>query len=166
MFSKKNIIIFFRYLWLMLALSLVLYVISNNIITERELIYNLDFSQNIRQDVRGWYPESRVKYIEKNNELFVIGEPIYMQIYVPADFDSLSINGTIDFSDEELKLGIKQKDSSWFWQNVVDKDVNLEFPLQEASHEANKIEIILSIPDHSDLSSIYLKNNWQLTFTR
>lgn len=163
--THRHIILFFRYLWLILAFSLLMYVISNNIITQRDWSYSLDFSESISRDTKGWYPEARVKYLS-DDKLLIKGEPIYYQIYMPIEFDTLSIEGNIEFNNETLNLGLKQKDGSWFWQNINSNNVALDFPLQNASRKSNKLEMILSVPDLDNSSEIYLKNDWRLNFKR
>ncbi|MDP2812117.1 MAG: hypothetical protein Q8O32_00275 [bacterium] len=166
--DKKPIIYFFRYLCLALALALILFVLSQAVFTGRTLIYNLDFSQSLSRDIVGWYPESRVAQVSNstNSTLNILAEPIYLKIYSPVDFKTLTISGQLHKNDQGANLGLRQKDASWFFQSIVSDDFRLDFDLSNAQIKRNQLEIILSIPDLNDDSNISLVNNWIITLSR
>ena len=95
--NKFKIVALFRYFWLMVAVIIIGYVLNKSIVTERLLIHNLDFSQSISADITGWYPESRALFDHNTEQLVVLGEPIYLQFYLPVKFDTLTIKGSINF---------------------------------------------------------------------
>lgn len=169
-FNQKLIIKVFRYIWLAGALFLILFILHKGIYTKRDLVYDLDFSQSLTRDIRGWYPESRFTRSSSSSirdAYDVIGEPLYMKIYVPVDFDLMTVTGSFYFdNDATVRLGLKQKDGSWQWQDIKDKDFSLSFDLKNAQTKNNQLEIILSLPEISDVSVASLVNNWQITLSR
>ncbi len=161
--KKTPITNIFKYIWWLLALATILYIVSQNIVTQRVLTYNLDFKQSISRDITGWYPEVRTKF---SNNLEVLAEPIYLQAYVPAKFNNLNIKGDLDFVDENIRLGLKQDNNIWLWQDITDKSFSLDFDLKTAQVYRNKLELILSIPDLNSGSNVALTNNWQLILSK
>jgi len=164
--NKLKIVSICKYLWLIIATALILYIINQSVITERNLVYKLDFKESISRDITGWYPESRTLFNEESNKLAILGEPIYLQVYLPIKFDVLTIKGQADFADEDFRLGLKQSDGSWLFKEIGDNNISVFFSLENAQIKRNKIELILSVPDLKATSSISLNNNWQLFLSR
>ena len=166
--DKKSIIYFFRYLCLALALAVIFFILSRAIFTGRTLIYNLDFSQSLSRDIVGWYPESRVAQVSSstNSTLNILAEPIYLKIYSPVDFRTMTIQGDVNKQDKDIRLGLRQKDGSWFFHSIASNNFRLDFDLSNAQIKRNQLEIILSIPDLSADSNISLVNNWIITLSR
>lgn len=159
-----SIIIIFRWLWIILACLLVLFIISKNIYTARTLTYNLDFAHSLNQNYRGWYPETRAVF--DDNVLLITGQPIYLKVYLPAKFDTMSIVGSWSTASTTVKLGLKQEDDTWFYKDMDLQDWSANFSLQGAKIYRNQIELIISIPDYQSDQMLYLDNNWQLVFKR
>ena len=164
--KKISIVYFFRYLWLIIAIIVVLTVLSKAVFTKRSLVYNLDFNQSISRDITGWYPESRTVFNQSKNQLQVINEPLYLQFYVPTKFETLTVKGQLDFDQTDIKLGLKQADGAWYWQPIIDQNFSLDFLTDQAHTKSNKMELILSIPNLPATSTIGLVNNWQLILNR
>jgi hypothetical protein len=161
---KYLVVKIFRYFWLALALALVFYLLSQAIVTKRTLVYHLDFSHYLTRDIYGWYPEVRTKFL--NNKLNLLAEPIYLKVYMPVDFKTLTLEGTFNFQTEGIHLGLRQKDGSWFWQTITMPDFSLNFSLAEARVKKNQLELILAVPDLVATSTLSLDNNWQLILQR
>ncbi|MFA6307565.1 MAG: hypothetical protein WCS88_00030 [Patescibacteria group bacterium] len=164
MINKNIIIQFFRYLWVAIGIVIILFILSQAIYTKRNLEYNLDFSKTITKDIKSWYPEQRL-----NNVFELLAEPVYMKIYTPIDFERLTVSGGI-FSpaENDIKLGIKQNDGSWDFQQIeiVDDYFSNVFDLTNAQIKNNQLEMILSIPNMTSSARISLKNNWKLILSR
>ena len=161
--KKYSLFKFFHYLWIILAILLIIYIISKNIVIQREIVYKLDFNKSITKDIRIWYPKSRTVVI--NDDLHILGEPLYLKIYSPVQFNSLIIKGEIDFKEENIKIGLKQKDQSYLYKDINNKDINLSFDLSNALLIGNKLELILSLPDLKKASNINLRN-WEIILRR
>ncbi len=99
-------------------------------------------------------------------QLNILGEPLYMQVYIPIKFDILTIEGGIDYAGGNIKLGLKQQDGSWQFKDISSSDFSLSWTLDNAQIKRNKIEMILSISDLHPTSTLYLMNNWHLKFSR
>lgn len=151
-------------LWRILAIGLVIYLISQNIVTTRTLVYNLDFNQSITPNITGWYPEPRVDFLDTRLE--VRAEPIYLKAYSAIDFNTLTVQGNLKLNDQEIRLGLRQADGSWEFKNIDQESFSLDFDLTTAQKKRNQIELILSIPNLDNITKLYLDNNWQLIFTR
>jgi len=167
--NKKIVIQFFHYLWIAMASAIILFVFSQAFYTKRNLVYNLDFSQRVNKDIRGWYPEQRLVFSHGSSLGYyydVIGEPLYMKIYTPIDFENINIKGTIIHGDSGVELGLKQKDGSWHFKSINYDDFNLDFDLDNAQVTNNQLEIILSIPSITETSGINMANNWQIILSR
>ena len=167
--NKDIIIQFFRYLWIVAAIILVFFIVSKSFYTKRTLEYDLDFSQSISKNITGWYPEQRLIYSHYSsmlNSYDAIGEPLYMKIYTPIDFENMNITGTIIHGSREVKLGLKQVDGSWYYQQIIDNNFDLSFDLTNAQIKNNQLEIILSIPGAVEPFRVNLANNWQIIFNR
>lgn len=161
------IILIFRVLWVILALGLLLFIIARNIYTQRQLIYHLDFRADSTRDYRGWYPSTRTNFDSQEQRLYILGEPIYMKLYLPLRFDTMSIQGSwSQSSSSTVRLGLKQKDESWFYKDIDQKDWSANFDLQQVKVHRNQIEIIISIPEYQANQNIFLTNNWQIKFQR
>ena len=145
--DKKSIIYFFRYLCLALALAVIFFILSRAIFTGRTLLYNLDFSQSLSRDIVGWYPESRVAQVSSstNSTLNILAEPIYLKIYSPVDFKTLTIEGGIDTGELGASLGLRQDDGSWSFKQIEGDSFLIDFDLANAKIKRNQLEIILSI---------------------
>jgi hypothetical protein len=155
------------YIWWLIGLVIILFIVSQNIITERVINYQLDLADSISPDLTGWYPEVRLAYNPSIDQAQIINEPLYLQVYRPVDFETLAIEGSIGFIDEDIRLGLKQTDNSWQWQNISSQDFLLQFDLDNAKVSRNKLELILSIPDlHNNTSTVDLSNNWQIILQR
>ncbi len=161
--KKHSLFKFFHYLWIILASLLIIYIINKNIVIQRELVYKLDFEESITRDITGWYPDIRTVTI--NNELHILAEPLYLKVYTPVQFNNLIIKGEIDFAEEIIKIGLKQKDNSYLYKDINSKDINLNFDLENALINGNKLELILSLPDLVKTSNINLRN-WELILKR
>ncbi|MCB9802577.1 hypothetical protein H6761_00980 [Candidatus Nomurabacteria bacterium] len=157
-FNSRQIILFFRYLWLILALVVILYLINQNIIQERTLTYHLDFAQAITRDLEGLYPRERTSYLKDSAKLQILAEPLYLQAYLPTKFKTLKIQSFWHLDQNNLKIALKQKDSSWLWKNVEAENFSLDFDLQQASLVNNKIELIFSLPDLKPENQVLLDN--------
>ena len=155
------------YIWWLIGLVIILFIVTQNIITERVINYQLDLADSISPDLTGWYPEVRLAYNPSIDQAQIINEPLYLQVYRPVDFETLAIEGSIGFIDEDIRLGLKQTDNSWQWQNISSQDFLLQFDLDNAKVSRNKLELILSIPDlHNNTSTVDLSNNWQIILQR
>lgn len=163
---KISIILFFRVLWVVLAAVVLLLLIAKNIYTARVLRYQLDFAKQNTRDYRGWYPESRASYQADSDSLAVVGQPIYLKVYLPTQFDTLAIYGSVDLASSTARLGLKQKDDSWFYKDIDQADWSANFDLSQAKIYRNQIELMISVPDFTTDQVIYLDNNWHLTFTK
>ncbi len=167
MLIRRLVIIkIWRYLWLAAALALIGYVLSRGIVTSRLWEYKLDWRRPISHDIYGWYPEQRTQFDVVNDRLEVLGEPLYLQVYSPVKFNLLTIEGSLDYSGENIKLGLKQQDGSWQFKDIGSSDFSLSWILDKVQVRRNKIEMILSISDLRPTSTIYLMNNWHLKFSR
>jgi len=166
--DKKLVIYFFRYLFLALAMALVLFILSRAIFTARTLSYNLDFNSALSQDIVGWYPESRVELVASSTQsaLHILAEPIYLKIYSPVDFQTLTISGAVDKNNKDINIGLRQKDGSWFFQPITNNNFRLDFDLSQAQIKRNQLEIILAIPQLGKDSGVSLVNNWTITLNR
>ena len=100
-----------------------------------------------------------------NNELHILSEPLYLKIYSPIKFNNLIIKGEIEFKEENIKIGLKQKDNNYLYKDIREKYINLIFNLENALIINNKLELILSFPDISEKSNINLKN-WEIMLKR
>lgn len=165
--NKKIIIQFFHYLWIVMGLAIVFFVLSQAIYTKRSLEYNLNFSESISRNIRGWYPEKRISSTPIVNNFSVLAEPIYMKIYSPIDFKQMSVKGAIYFEGaEDINLGLKQKDGSWDFKKIEDQDFFINLDLTKAQIRNNQLEIILSIPDIASSTELSLIDNWQIILSR
>lgn len=154
---KQKIVLLFRYIWLLLAVGIILYIAQQNIVIERQIDYEIDLSQLITRDIEGPYPAHRVS-LNPDNTLAVLAEPLYLQVYTPAKFKTLQVNGLISLDGETARLGLKQADGSWDWQDIDNDEVNLIFDLANASVKANKLELIFSFPELNTSGKIVIKN--------
>lgn len=161
--KRKNILRIWRYGWMIVGLVLIIFVLSKGIITSRSVTYQLDFRETIGPDITGWYPEKRTHF--EGDSLQLLAEPIYMKVYSPIDFEHLSLDGQMYPVDKNIRLGLKQKDGSWQYQNIDSEYFSLNFDLSEALVRRNQLEFILSVPDMAT-STISLKNNWRLILAR
>ncbi len=164
--NKVLIIKIFKHIWLLIAFSLLVCIISSSIITKRNLVYNLDFNNVLTKDIYGFYPEVRTMFLQDSKELEIRGEPLYLKLYLPIKFDTLTIKGSLETFDQEILLGLKQEDNSWYYQSIIEEDFSLDYILDQALVKNNKLELILSIPDLTSTSTIKLHNNWQLILNR
>lgn len=154
----------FRYIWLIIALAILLYVLTQGIYTQRTLVYQPDFSQSITKDITGWYPEVRGNF--EKGRFNILSEPLYLKLYMPIDFDTLTVEGSLDYTDETIRLGLRQVDGQWDWQDIQSQNFSLTYNLKNVQVKSNQVEIILSIPDLSATSSVALDNNWKFSFER
>ena len=161
--NKYSIFKFLHYFFIIFSIFLIIYVISKNIVIERNLVYKLDFSKSINKNITGWYPNSRTVFI--NDKIRILNEPLYLKVYVPVKFKNLIIKGELEFKDENIKIGLKQKDNNYFWKDIVEKNINLNFNLDNALIVGNKLELLLSIPDIQEKSNINLKD-WKIELIR
>jgi hypothetical protein len=168
--NKDIFIRFFLYLWISAAVFVILFILSQAFYTKRTLEHYLDFSESVSQDINGWYPTQRLSNISVSsiaNAYDVIAEPVYMKIYTPIDFEIMNIAGSIQpHKLEDIKLGLKQEDNSWDYQQIVNNDFDLNFDLAEAQVINNQLEIILSIPGLNNPDRVSLINNWQIKLSR
>lgn len=170
--DKKIIIGFFRYLWVFLALVLILFIISKAFYTKRTLEYDLDFSQSVTKDIIGWYPESRLTNTSISSvagAYDVVAEPLYMKIYTPINFNDMTITGSLQpHHSEDIRLGLRQLDGSWDFQPVILEEgvFSNNFYLENAQLKNNQLEIILSIPDLHEPNRVSIINNWKVILSR
>ena len=170
--NSKLIVRFFRYLWIVLGAVIIFFALSQGIYTKRSLEYELDFSQSLSKDIRGWYPESRLTNMSFSSiygAYDVIGEPIYMKIYSPADFDLMTVEGSIyPYHTDNVRLGLRQEGGGWYFNEIVGNDFSISFDLENAQIKNNELEIILSLPDMVSESKVRasLINNWKITLSR
>jgi hypothetical protein len=163
---RISIVLLFRGLWLILALALILSIISRNIYTARQLVYQVDFKDSSTRDYRGWYPDTRVSYDVDDQKLAILGEPIYMKVYVPVKFDTLALRGSWSTASTTVQIALKQADDSWSYKVLDQKDWSVNFDLHQAKIYRNQIELMISIPDYAPGQNIYLDNNMQMEFKR
>jgi hypothetical protein len=165
---KNSIIYFFRYLWLGLALVVILFILNKAIFTKRILVYNLDFYKPLSRDIVGWYPEQRISHDSgQSQETFrLLAEPVYLKVYSPTDFKSATLEGDMDAGTNEVNIGVRQKDGSWQFKPVEAASFSLDFDLSSASIKRNQLEFILSLPSMSSSSSVYLVNDWKIILKR
>lgn len=163
---KISIVLFFRVLWVTLAVIVLLLLVSKNIYTARLLVYDLDFSDSSTRDYRGWYPETRAIYQPISDQLAVIGQPVYLKVYLPTQFDTMAVKTSSLLGSSTARLGLKQKDESWFYKDIDQADWSANFDLSQAKIYRNQIELMISVPDLAVGQSIYLNNNWRLEFKK
>ncbi|MDD5749571.1 MAG: hypothetical protein PHO91_02165 [Patescibacteria group bacterium] len=163
--SQKKIVYFFRYLWLAVFTVLLIWILSQSLVLGRNLTYQLDFRHDLSRDIFGWYPQSRVEFI--NGQILVLGEPLYLDVYLPTKFKTMIVNGSFEMEMTEVRLGLRQKDGSWDFREIESSDFEISFDLTNAQLKRNSLQVILSLPalGSDDLSPV-LKNNWQITFSR
>jgi len=168
--NKKIIRQFFRYLWIALGAMLIFFVFSQAFYTKRSLEYNLNFSESLSRNIRGWYPEQRLTNLSVSsiaNAFDVIAEPVYMKIYTPINFEEMIIKGTVyPHHLENINLGLKQQDGSWDLKKIEDNDFSISFDLTDAQIKNNQLEIILSMPDLLSPARLSLIDNWQIILRR
>lgn len=162
--NQRIVILFFRYLWIAVAVAVLLFLLKQAFYTKRTLSYDLDFSSYRDRNIEGWYPEQRSIFV--NNRLHILSEPLYMKVYSPINFEKLNIRGQMDFTSTTVRLAMRQKDGYWYWQNIDSQNFDLIFDLDNAQKKQNYLEFILSMPDMHASSSVYLYNNWQLDLKR
>ncbi|MDQ5939044.1 MAG: hypothetical protein QG603_257 [Patescibacteria group bacterium] len=163
---KISIILIFRALWVVLAMTLLLFIISRNIYTARTLTYKINLADSSARDYRGWYPDTRTDYRSSDRRLHILGEPVYMKVYLPNKFDTMSITGSWSMSSSTVRLGLKQADDSWFYKDMDQADWSANFDLQQAKLHRKQLELMISVPDYEAGQDIYLDNNWQIEFKR
>ena len=170
--NKKIIIQFFHYLWLAMAIVVILFVFSQAFYTKRSLEYHLNFAEAISKDIRGWYPSQRISDLSitsLDNTFDIIVEPVYMKVYTPIGFENITIQGGIyPQQEEDIRLGLKQVDGSWDFKKIEINDFYFftSFDLTNAQVKNNQLEIILSIPNMTSPSRVSLENNWQIILSR
>jgi hypothetical protein len=168
---NKNIIIqFFRYLWIAIAIVIIFFILNQAFYTKRTLEYNLNFSESISKDIRGWYPEQRLTNLSISSIAYaydVVAEPLYMKVYIPIDFETMNIQGSLQAHKmDDIRLGLKQIDGSWNYKQVPSNDFDLDFDLTNAQIINNQLEIILSIPGLASPDRVSLMNNWRIILSR
>ena len=146
---------FLKIIIILSMISFVLYLISQKIVIDSELIYKTDFNQQ-QKFIQGPYPEGRVQYEqdEKQSLVEIIHEPIYVEVYNPRKFKQAEVTIKYQKPDElPAKLGLKLKTGDWafFFENLEETDSKwheqtLTFNLQSAEIVKNKIKFILSAP--------------------
>ncbi len=147
-----------------MALAILLYVLINGVYTKRTLTYQPDFDVSITKDITGWYPEVRGQF--QNDKFNLVSEPLYVKFYTPLQFDRLIIEGSVDYVDESIRLGLRQENGDWYWQEIQNPDFSLIYDLGNVEIKNNKVEMILSVPDLKSTSTVSLHNNWQFIFDR
>jgi hypothetical protein len=163
-FRRDKIYLVFRYLWLALALSVIIYIINANLILGPNLVYQVDLSQGITRNIEGPYPSTRVHYDDVRQELQVLAEPLYLQAYVPGSFDQLLVTGQVVLGEQVLSLGLKQADGTWQWQDMSNGEFGVVFSLDDVYLRRNKLELIFSLPNLAEPNQVQLQN-LQLTFS-
>ncbi|MFA5126578.1 MAG: hypothetical protein WC465_01075 [Patescibacteria group bacterium] len=160
-----SIVYFFRLLWIILSVVLICYVIGQNVFTGRTLVYDLDFTRPISRNTDGWYPQQRLAY-EPSGLVAIKGEPLYLKVYLPVQFETLLVKGTVATSTTPMRLGLRQKDGGWFFKGINEQQVAISFMLDQAKVQRRQLELILSMPGLSATSTVEINNNWQLIFQR
>lgn len=170
--KKIKLVILLRYLWLSIALIIVASLVFDAMSVKKTLIYKLDFHKSISKDITGWYPESRIAQSSfvSIDAVELVAEPVYLKVYAPNSFSTMSVAGSF-YTDESLdghdiRLGIKQEDNSWEFQQISTADFLLTFDLAEAKKSKNQFELILSVPSLTPEQNIALINNWQIKFQK
>lgn len=161
---SQAIVLFFRYLWSLLASILIVYVVSQNTRHPQVFTYQVDWARPLTANTTGWYPESRVSF--QNNLLTIKAEPLYWQMYRPDDYKQLSVSGSVATSSEPIKLALRPKDGSWQWQDLNPPNFSVVYDLRNAQIKRNKLELILSVPSLQASSTVILANDWQFIFSR
>jgi len=154
-FKQKYFILFFRYLWLLLALIVVVFIINKNVSTDDQIVYQIDLSQAVTTEIEGPYPRNRVLY---DGQLNILAEPLYMQAYLSGHFTNLAVIGQLVLGEQILDLGLKQVDGSWQWQNIKTEDFKVNFDLSNVYLSANKMELIFSLPNLNNRDEVKIKN--------
>ena len=162
---KERIRLGFRYLFLIIALIIIVYVFQKNLVLSREIVYQVDFSQVITRNIEGPYPSQRTIYDPSQDSLQILAEPLYLKVYSPIKFDNLKVIGQIESAEKNLQLGLKQADSSWAWQTIEPGNFAIDFSLIQARLAAKKLELIFAFPDLAAGDQIQL-NNLQLILQR
>lgn len=166
MLNKQRVTVYiFRSLWIIMSLGLIFYVLSQNVYTKRSLLYNLDFSKNITRDINGWYPSSRLLWQDQEQLLHLKAQPIYLRVYLPVNFNTLTVKGTTE-TNVPLKMGLKQQDGSWFYKDIPKGDFVLSYSLEQAQMYRRSLEFIISAPELNSSSTIVFTNNWKLLLER
>jgi len=169
---RFNIVLLLRYLWLALAAVLIIVIISRAVSVKRMVVYNLDFSQSVSSDIVGWYPESRISYLSSldHEAVDLLAEPVYLKVYTAGSFATMALSGSIINYDlypkHDIRLGLKQTDGSWYFQEINNQDFSLVFDLAKARKYRNQLELILSVPSMVNGEKLILLNNWQIVLTR
>lgn len=170
--KKIKLVILLRYLWLSIALIIVASLVFDAMSIKKNLIYELNFHKSISKDIVGWYPESRIAQspFMSIDVVELVAEPVYLKVYAPNNFSTMSVTGSF-YTDESLdgqdiRLGIKQDDNSWEFQQISTTDFLLTFDLAKAKKSKNQFELILSVPSLTSEQGIPLINNWQIKFQR
>lgn len=170
--KKIKLVMILRYLWLSIALIIVVSLIFDAMSVKKTLLYQLDFHQGISKDITGWYPESRIAQSSSVSidAVDLVAEPVYLKVYAPNKFSSMSVTGSfyIDESlgEQDIRLGIRQEDNSWEFKQISVNDFLLTFDLAKAKKSKNQFELILSISSLTSEQRIALINNWQIKFQR
>ncbi|MBT7553093.1 hypothetical protein HN670_01320, partial [bacterium] len=81
--DDKYLVLFFRYLWLLLAIAAIVFIINKNVINTQQIIYQIDLRRAMTTEIEGPYPQTRVLY---DGQLNVLAEPLYLQAYLPGNF--------------------------------------------------------------------------------
>ncbi|PWB38318.1 MAG: hypothetical protein C3F02_04915 [Parcubacteria group bacterium] len=157
--QQQIIINIFRYFWRLAALLLIVYIAAQSLKVTPVWRQSADWSRTLSPDITGWYPESRASW--QGGYLVVKGEPLYLQLYRSGDYKQLAISGSLATSSVSVKLGLRQSDGSWWWQDILGRQFSLSYDLSNAQFKRNKLEMILSAPDLSASSTLALANDWQ-----
>lgn len=156
--DSRKIIHLFRYFWLLLAFSCLLYIFSQNMVRARTISYQLDLQKNITRDLEGLYPVTRTSYQVAEQSLQILAEPLYLQAYLPVKFENVQIVGNWTLNGQSLAIGLKQKDASWEWQKVTAEQFSLDFSLKNAQIVNNKLEFVFSLPELTPAQQVFVHN--------
>jgi len=108
------------------------------------------FDENFRnQFVYGPYPKTRA--ILYNQQLNIISEPIYFDVYSPKKFSAMEISLACSLDkDSKLHIGIRESKELWQYKmlplNCLDGQQIVKFDLQNIALKNNKYQLIFSEP--------------------
>lgn len=153
--KKKYLILFFRYLWLLLAIAAIVFIINKNVINTKKITYQIDLSRSMTTETEGPYPRTRVLYDEQLN---VLAEPLYLQAYLPGNFTDLTVAGELILGEQILDLGLKQIDGTWQWQKIETNNFSVNYDLTDVFLQRKKIQLIFSLPNLNNQEEVKIKN--------
>jgi hypothetical protein len=153
--DDKYLVLFFRYLWLLLAIAAIVFIINKNVINTQQIIYQIDLSRAMTTEIEGPYPQTRVLY---DGQLNVLAEPLYLQAYLPGNFTDLTVTGDLVLGEQILDLGLKQMDGTWQWKKIASENFSVNFYLADVYLQRKKMQLIFSLPNLNNQDEVKIKN--------